>query len=429
MRAKNEFQRLVADLLSDLGQVDVLWQLAALAASLGLAWWISRRLRSRIATEAEAWKFGAGGLNRVLFPLSALLLALLGRAMLRDLSSVNLLNLAVPLLVSLAIVRVAVYLLRHALAPSSWLSGSERIVGGLVWIGFALHITGLLPDIAEFLNEVRLPLGKYRISLLLILQAVLSVLVTLLAALWLGRMLEARIMKTEQVDLNLRIMLSKLLRSLLVVMAVIIALPAVGIDLTVLSVFGGALGVGLGFGLQKIASNYISGFIILMDRSVGLGDMVMVDNRYGKVVKMSARYVVLRAMDGTEAIIPNETLITSTVVNETYSDARLRIGLPIQVGYDSDLPAAMGIMKAAASRHPRVLSDPAPAVLVKRCADNGIDLELWAVIEDPDAGKNNLVSDLYLEILKEFKTAGVSIPYPQRDVRIVGGPPLASPPG
>ena len=206
--------------------------------------------------------------------------------------------------------------------------------------------------------------------------------------------------------------------ALLAVLALLIALPAVGIDLTVLSVFGGALGVGLGFGLQKIASNYVSGFIILMDRSVSLGDVVAVDRHSGEIVKMAARYVVVRGLDGTETLIPNETLVTSPVVNFSYSDRRVRVAVQAQISYGSDLDAATRIMDEAAMRHPRVLHDPAPATVVTRLADSGIDLELGAWISDPQSGQGGLRSDLLRDILRDFRAGGIEIPYPQREVRV-----------
>lgn len=177
---------------------------------------------------------------------------------------------------------------------------------------------------------------------------VLPVIAVLLIAWWTGRVLEARLLAAHSLDMTLRVMLTKLLRAVLVLFALLVALPALGIDLTALSVFGGALGVGLGFGLQKIASNYISGFIILFDRSVKIGDQVSVDSRAGEVTAMTSRYVVVRSLDGAEAIIPNETMITSTVVNHSYSDRKVCVTIPVQISYRSDLDAATQVLIEAA---------------------------------------------------------------------------------
>jgi hypothetical protein len=223
-------------------------------------------------------------------------------------------------------------------------------------------------------------------------------------------------MQAESLHSSSRVALSRLLRSLLVVMAVLLVLPLVGIDLTVLSVFGGALGVGLGFGLQKIASNYVSGFIILLDRSIRIGDVITADQFNGVVKNITSRYVVVKASDGREAIIPNETLITQTIQNHTHSDNLVRVTVQVQVGYDSDIEQALSVLVALARAHPRLLAEPAPAALVLRMADSGIDLELGAWLNDPQLGMQGIRSDLYRAIVKAFRAHGIDIPYPQRVV-------------
>jgi small-conductance mechanosensitive channel len=330
------------------------------------------------------------------------------------------------LLTAMAIIRFVLYLQRLVFAPGSLLATFERTIVWLVWIGFALYVFGLAPDILDFFDGISFKAGGHRISLLLIGEAVVWVVIALLLALWVGRILEERLMSAHGMDMTLRVMLTKLMRALLVLVAVLVVLPVVGIDLTALSVFGGALGVGLGFGLQKIASNYISGFIILMDRSVTIGDLVTIEKHTGKLTKMTARYVVVRALDGTEAIIPNETVITSTVINQSYTDRKVAISMSLQVSYDSDLDLAISLMNAVAKRSKRVLTDPPPAVQIKTFADNGIELELAVWVEDPEQGKTNLRSDIYYGIWQEFKAHGVVIPYPQREVRLLGAAPAKS---
>jgi small-conductance mechanosensitive channel len=342
---------------------------------------------------------------------------LLGRAVLKQWHSVNLLNVAVPLLTALAIVRLVVYALRRAFAPGGWLRASERFIAWMVWLGFAVYITGLAPEFTGFLDDVGFRIGKDRISLLLVLQAALVVGVTLLSALWLGSAVESRLMRADTLEMNLRVVFSKLTRALLAVVALLIALPAVGLDLTLLSVFGGALGVGLGFGLQKIASNYVSGFIILMDRSVGIGDYVTIDRHTGEITRMTARYLVVRSLDGLETIIPNETVISSPVINHTYTDRRIQVPVQVRVSFHADLDLAMRVMEEAARRHARVLRDPAPAVAIKQFADNGIELELGMWIDDPQKGQGGLRSDLYREIWHEFRARGIEISALRRDRR------------
>ena len=426
---KAEIHNLLFDLLADLRNVNVVWQVGVLAVSLAVAWWVARLVHVRLmsipsAEPSATLKIGVGGLNRVIFPFSALVCVILGRFVLhRFQHEINVLNLAVPLLFSLMLVRVAVYVLRRAFRADGPLRYWERAIAWTIWVGVALHITGLLPDVVEVLDNFGFHIGKQRISVLTILQGMLSVAITVVIALWAGRTIEARLLDARGMDLNFRIVLSKLVKTLLVIIAVLIALPAVGIDVTVLSVFGGAVGVGLGLGLQKIAANYVSGFVILLDRSISPGALVTIDGRYGEVTKLTARYVVVKGGDGTEAIIPNETVITSVVVNHSYSDRSVRVDVPIQVSYTSDVDRALEVMLEAARGHARVLRNPAPAALLKGFSDSGIDLELYVWVADPEAGTGNLRSDVYRTIWKGFNANDIAIPFPQREVRILRSRP------
>ena len=232
-------------------------------------------------------------------------------------------------------------------------------------------------------------------------------------------------MAAQRMEITLRVMLAKLLRPVLVLLALFLVLPAVGIDLTALSVFGGALGVGIGFGLQKIASNYISGFIILLDHSVKIGDIVSIEKHTGKLNKMTARYVVVRSGDGTEAIIPNETVITSTVINHSYSDSRVCVTIPVQISYNSDLDTAIRLLLEAARAHARTMAAPEPRVMITAFSDNGISLELGLWINDPELGAAAIRSDIYHAVWRSFKAQGIEIPYPQREVRLLGNAPAA----
>jgi small-conductance mechanosensitive channel len=362
-----------------------------------------------------------GGVNRLIFPLTALALVMLARWILKRHQPVHLLEVANALLFSFALVQIVVYLLRHAFAPSGVLRYWERTVAWLIWIGLALHITGLLGELRILLDGLRIGIGKQDVSVLEILTGLLSVAVTVVVALWAGSLIEGRLQAARELDPSLRAVVAKLTRTVLVVLAVLIALPLVGIDLTVLSVFGGAVGVGIGFGLQKIAANYISGFIILLDRSISPGALITIDNRYGAVTRLTGRYIVLRSLDGTEAIIPNETVVSSTVVNHSYSDNVVRVEIPVQISYQSDIEQALQLMQQAAWHHPRVVKKPEPVALVLAFADSGINLELYAWIADPEGGKGNLRSDIYRELWKLFKANGIEIPFPQREVRILPG--------
>lgn len=415
----SEAYPLLLSLWRDLHSMHVLWQIAVLGTALAVAWWAGRLIHPRLADQDQTLTFTAGGLQRLQFPLTALLVVLAGRAVLQHWYPVNLLNVAVPLLSASAIARIVVYALRSVFSPGGWVRTYERLIVWIIWLGFAAYITGLAPAIIDFLDDAAFKIGKQRFSLLLILQAALSVSITLLLALWLGRAIESRLMRAETLDVNLRVMFSKLAQALLVLAAVLIALPAVGMDLTVLSIFGGAVGVGLGFGLQKIASNYVSGFIILLDRSVSLGNVVTIDRHSGQVTRMTARYVVLRGLDGTETLIPNETLVISPVVNLTYSDRKVRVAVQLQVSYRADPEAAMRLMREAAIRQQRVLREPAPDAVIRQFGDNGIELELGVWIDDPELGQGRLRSDLYTDIWRSFQAQGIEIANPQPVVKII----------
>ncbi|MBI2312063.1 MAG: mechanosensitive ion channel [Betaproteobacteria bacterium] len=430
MAAQSEIRNLIADLAAELQQLTILWQMAVLAACLLIAWQFARLSRARMAgkiTPEGTLRIGYGSMQRLTFPVSALVLVVIARWGLGYFQPVKLLDVAIPLLFSLALIRVAVYMLRAVIGTGIMLKVWERAIAWTIWTGVALYITGLLPELLGLLDDFSFPLGRQRISVLLILQGILSVAVTMLLALWLGRTLEQRLLRIAPMDMSLRVVLAKLVRATLIVVGVMVALAAVGIDVTVLSVFGGALGVGLGFGLQKIASSYVSGFIILLDRSIRIGDMVTVDNRMGRVTQLTTRYIVVRGLDGTEAIIPNDTLITSTVLNHSYSDRDNRLAVAVQVSYATDLELAMKILADVALAHPRVLRDPEPKAFAREFADSGINLELGVWIRDPEEGQLNLKSDLNLEIWRKFKQHGIEIPFPQREVRLIGGAPQPGP--
>jgi small-conductance mechanosensitive channel len=202
------------------------------------------------------------------------------------------------------------------------------------------------------------------------------------------------------------------------VLAVLIALPLVGIDLTLLSVFGGALGVGLGLGLQRIASNYVSGFIILLEKSLRIGDMVTADKYYGSVTQIKTRYTVLRALDGTEAIVPNELLVAQPVLNHSYSDRQVRLVTRVSAAYRHDPEQAMALMVQAASENPRVLTDPSPTAALVEFAADGFLLELGFWIRDPEEGRLNVTSAVNIAIWRLFVANGIEIPYPHRDINI-----------
>jgi len=418
----NQIGRLLQRLWADLRDPDVLWQVGALALCVAVAWWLSRLAQWRAPDDSrEAFKRGAAALRRVAFPLLAMLLLLAARPVLGQWHGTSLLSVAIPLFGALAGIRFAIYLLRIAFSHSRALETFERSIGVLVWLLLALHLTGLLPEMVRWMKEVELTVGKGSLSLWTLLSAAFWVAMSVLFALWAGAALEARLLRAEDLHSSLRVVFARMGKALLLVLAVLVVLPLIGVDLTVLSVFGGALGVGLGFGMQKIFSNYVSGFIVLLDRSIRLGDVITVDNQYGVVTRITTRYMVVQSLTGVEAIIPNDTLVTTTVLNHSYSDRSVRLAVRVQVAYGTDVPAVLALLAELSARHERVLKDPAPAAQVLNLAESGIDLELGFWIRDPEGGSQNVRSDVLVTVLSEFQARGIEIPFPQRHVRVLQG--------
>ncbi len=417
------FDNLITRLIADSHDARLLWQLGVLALCALAAWGARRLVRSWLDESAYARSAGREGLQRIGFPALMLLALLVGReAAEQKLGTTPLLDVAVPLLLALVLVRGVIYALRYVFEPRETMKAWERSAAWLIWGAFALHLTGLLPRIHAAMEALSFQSGSHRFSLWLLGQAAVVIVVAVVLALALARFVESRLMALPEMNLSLRLALSKAARTLLLVLAVLVALPTVGIDLTVLSVLGGAIGVGIGFGLQKVASNYISGFIILLDRSVRIGDLVTVDSKYGEVSQINTRYTLLKALDGTETIVPNETLITHTVVNHSLSKPNVRIALPVQVAYGTDLEQAESLMLEAAHSQNRVIldeeADYLPKVFLRDFADNGIVLELGVWIRDANEGQMGLRSDLNWAIWRRFKAAGIEIPYPQRVVHL-----------
>ena len=413
---KSVWQRVIADF----AQPEAIWQFAVMALVLLAAWGVERFALGNKLPSGRAWEIGRGGVRRVIFPLVSALLMLAAVPLLRLLMPVNLLLLFVPLFLSMAGIRMVFYVLRHSFSSAGWLGSFERWFAFLVWSVVALHIIGVLPDVIAALESVDFHVGKQSLTLWQVLQGIATVLTTVFAALWLGGLVDTRLQTARGLDRSLREVFTRLSKAILVVVAVLISLPMVGIDLTTLSVFGGALGVGLGFGLQKIASNYVSGFILLLERSIRIGNLISVGNDRGEVTRITTRFTVLRNFSGVEALVPNELLIGSVVLNESYTDRRVRRLVTVQVHYDCDVDAAMNIMIRAAQAQPRVLIDPPVTAQLLEFGDSGIKLEVGFWIGDPEEGTGAVRSEINLAIWREFKAAGIRIPYPQREVRIIG---------
>jgi small-conductance mechanosensitive channel len=413
----NQALSLIGKLLDDFRDPLFVWQLAALATCLLLAW-VAARWWLRTHPEANSGRISQVG-GRLVFPLSGMLLTGIAQMILKPFMPVSVLQLAMPLLASMALVRSVVYVLRQAFPGANWLTAWEKLIATVVWGWLALYITDLAPHVVEALAQIGFSVGKQQLNLWVVLSGLVTIFLTVVFALWIAGVIEARLMGLQSLDGNLRIVGVRVARAVLTVVAVLVSLSMVGIDMTALSVFTGALGVGLGFGLQKIASNYVSGFIILLDRSLRIGNIVQIGADSGVVSQITTRYTVLRHPGGTEFIVPNEMLIGSVVQNQTYSDNTLRLSTAVGVAYDSDLELAMRLMVESAKRQPRVLAEPPPSVLLTQFADSSINLELGFWVADPESGKMNVVSDINLAIWRAFREHGVQIPFPQREVRLL----------
>lgn len=426
---------LLQQVWSDLHYAEFYWEVLALLIILGVSWWVSYALRAgersgapRAPARHSLQTFGTGSLKRIAFPLIALVFVLILRQTLQSLQweRLSLLYLAGPLLLSWALIRILVYFLRCVFSHGGFLTRSERLITLTIWFGVVLNVTGVDDPVIEMLERVSFTIGAQRFTLWLLIYSTVTILLTLLVALWFASLLERRLVAVTHMDGNVREVLSRLAKVVLSVIAILCSLSLLGIDVTTLSVFGGALAVGLGFGLQKIASNYVSGFIILLDRSIRLGNLVAVDERTtGTVTQISTRYTVLRTLTGTEVIIPNEYLVSNIVRNLSFTDTRVRVEVRVSVAYDSHLEQAMALMVEVANQQSRVLSDPAPGVLITGFADSGINLELGFWLADPEAGTGQIRSDISLAIWKAFRENGISIPFPQREIRILG--PVTTP--
>ncbi len=411
------------DLIAGLLQPTALMELGVLAMCLGLAWLIVRLLRGTPPVDAPIW-FGRRGVDGVLFPLLALLLAFGAKLLLANFVKAAVFKLAVPILISLLLIRLTVRVLSVSYPDSRWMRIIERSISWIAWLAVVLWITGVLPWLLEAMEEVRWKMGAHEISLRNVVEGGITAGLVMVLALWVAAAIEKRLLSGtgSSSDLSIRMIAANLVRVLLLVIGLMFAMSAVGIDLTAFSVLGGAIGVGVGFGLQKIAANYVSGFVILAERSLRIGDMVKVDNFDGRITDIRTRYTVIRALNGREAIVPNEMLITQRVENSSLADPRVLLTSTVQVAYGTDVRSLQPLIEAAVALVPRVLADPPPSAQLLTFAADGMDLLINFWILDPENGQGNVRSDVNLALLAVFHAQGVQISYPQREVRVLSSP-------
>jgi len=406
-----ELQALLARAFSASALVE--WLL--LLGCLLLAGLVSFLLYRATPRQPQSVLFGRRVVDGALLPVLAVALAFVARRLLPVWGvAPALFKLVLPLLVSLAVIRLVARVLARAFPDSKPIRSIERIGSWLIWMGAALWVTGLLPVILDELDDISWKFGTVRLTLLNLIEGGLTSIIVLLLALWLSSAIEAQLLKRDSLDMSMRKIAANAVRALLLFIGLLFALSAAGIDLTALGVLGGALGVGLGFGLQKLAANYVSGFVILAERSLRIGDMVKVDGFEGRVTDITTRYTVIRSLGGREAIVPNEMLITQRVENSSLADPRVLLSTVVQVDYDCEVESVMKSLVGALAAVPRVMSDPGPSVQLTRFADSGIELTVYFWIMDPENGSGGVRSDVNLAIWRTLKQLDVDIPYPQQ---------------
>ena len=327
----------------------------------------------------------------------------------------------------LIVLRTAAAAIGYMMPKGRLSAANARTLSSSLWALFALWYLGALPWAVERLDSARIAVGKSEISAWGIISALFWVAILAFGALWLSKVLEHRLMGARSIDMNVRIVLSNVMRTGLVIGSVLIALPIVGVDLGILSVFGGALGVGLGFGLQKIASNYVSGFIILLDHSIRVGDRLTVNGFTGQVRQITARYVALDNTMGASALIPNETFVSNTFVSESFAAKKVWRQIDVQISYGSDLNLALKLLTEACAAQPRIDQSATILPAVTDFGADGIDLGVGFWLTDPENGFMSLKSAILLDIWNRFNEAGIEFPFPQRDVRIVSAPGSSKP--
>lgn len=400
--------------LANITQPSALAEIAVLLACVGLAWslvWVVRRATGLPDTRS-IW-FGEKIVDGVMFPLALLSLAYVSFMLVARWMPVAVFKIAIPVLVALAVIRLGVKVLQVVFVDAPLVRILERSISWVAWVAMVLWVSGLLPVVLEELDDIRWKVGDSTLSVRALIEGALTAGIVLIITLWISSGIETRLLKSATGgQLSLRKALSNATRALLLFVGLLIALSAVGIDLTALSVLGGAIGVGVGFGLQKLASNYVSGFVILAERQLRIGDNIKVDNYEGRISDINARYSVIRALNGRESIVPNEMLVINRVENISRADPRSAQTTVLSVAYGSDVALVMRLLVEAANAQPRVLKDPAAFAALSAFGAEGLEFTLTYSITNPENGALALRSAINLAILQALGDAGIAIRAP-----------------
>jgi small-conductance mechanosensitive channel len=391
-------------------------ELGVLLLCASVAWGIAAMLSRAVGVrDASSIMFGKVTVDGVLFPLLLLCLAYGAQTLMVGRVPLVVLKIAIPVLLALLVIRLGVKVLQAAFDDKPIVRVLERTISWVAWLAMVLWVSGLLPLLLEELDQITWKIGGSKMSVRTMIEGALTAGAMLIISLWISAAIESRLLRNATGgELSLRKAASNATRALLMFVGLMLAVSAVGIDLTAFSVLGGAIGVGVGFGLQKLAANYVSGFVILAERSMRIGDNVRVDNFEGVVMEINARYTVIRSLTGRESIVPNEMLITTRVENLSLADSRVWLFTVVSVGYESDENLVMELLKQAALNQPRVLRDPGPSVNLSVFGADGLEFKVGFWIADPENGSDNLRSMINLDILRSLRANHIEIPYPQR---------------
>ncbi|MGV0986755.1 MAG: mechanosensitive ion channel family protein [Limnohabitans sp.] len=395
--------------------------IAAFTLSVLLAWLMVWGLRCLLRGHELKVLLGRKLVDGVLFPVFLLGLTFVARTVLTQDHALALFDILLPVCTSLAAIRLGVKVLQAAFAGAAFVRALERTISWLAWGAVVLWVTGILPLVLNELDQIQWKVGGAVMSVRTMMEGALTAGAVLIVVLWISAAIEARLLKSATgSDLSLRKVISNTVRAVLMFVGLLMALSAVGIDLTALSVLGGAVGVGIGFGLQKLAANYVSGFVILAERSVRIGDTVKVDGFEGRITDIKARYTVIRAPNGRESIVPNELMITQRVENLSLSDARVAQTTVVVVAYDTSVDLVVELLTQACLSHERVLTEPAPLVALSAFGADGLEFTVNYWLDDVANGQLNLKSDINRAIFKALKDHQIDIPFPQRVVHLRG---------
>ena len=412
----------------------LLTEMGAFALALLVAWLAPkatpRAAIGGLATRAERIAVLVTAVLGVLLPYGIpLLLVVLARSVCATTGyDLPLLDPAAALLAALLAIRIGTFLLGLSFGHKSRLSRWESRVAVVLWVFLALHMLGWLEASIGALDSIALSASDKHITLWSVLRSLFTVSAFVVVSVWVARQVERRVQALTDLAPSTRIGIAKFSFATLIGFGGLLGLSASGLDLTALTVFSGAIGLGLGFGLQAIAANFVSGFVLLMDKSIKPGDVISFTGTlgtategFGWVQELRGRYVVVRDRDGVETLVPNQNLITNQVINWSYSDKRVRLKLPVRVAYDCDPELALSTLLEAPRGIARILQDPPPVTRLMGFHDWGFELELRFWITDPQDGVNNVRSEVNRAIWRLFKERGLRIPVAQQEIRLVDG--------